>query len=133
VLSVLDAVTEEGEAPGIVVLQIFALKVGAMEEVSRWVDEGFAAYWSAGVWEQGVLVTLDAPNNYPRLPVRTDGPHLVWVGVVRDEAMLQTRLQPLIERTARALQEHGLLREAPELVLLDPTRRSRLRWRTEWS
>jgi len=31
-----------------------------------------------------VLVTLDVPNNFPQLPVRTDGPYLVWLGIVRD-------------------------------------------------
>ena len=35
-----------------------------------------------GAREAGVLVTLDAANNLPQLPVPTDGPYLV-VGVVR--------------------------------------------------
>ncbi len=131
VLPAVDVVAGGGEAPGIVVLQIFPVKAGGTEAAARQAEEGFAAYRSAGAHEAGVLVTLDAPNNYPRLPIRTDGPHLVWVGVVKDEATLQTRLAPLTERTARSL--GGLLRGAPELVLLDPTLRSRLRWRAEWS
>ena len=27
------------------------------------------------------LVTLDVTNNFPQLPIRTDGPYLVWLGV----------------------------------------------------
>jgi hypothetical protein len=126
-----DVVTGREEAPGIVVLQILAVKEGATEEAARHAEEAFAAYRAAGAREAGVLVTLDAPNNYPRLPVRTDGPHLVWVGVAKDEEAVEGRLAPLAERAARSLTARGLLRGAPELVLLDPTRRSRLRWRAE--
>ena len=120
-------------APGIVVLQIFPVNAGQTEAAARQADEAFAAYRAAGAREAGVLVTLDAPNNYPRLPVRTDGPYLVWVGVVKDETTLEARLAPLAERTASSLSAQGLLRGVPELLLLDPTRRSRLRWRAEWS
>jgi hypothetical protein len=132
VLPAVDGVAGGGEAPGIVVLQIFAVKAGGTEAAARQAEDAFTAYRAAGAHEAGVLVTLDAPNNFPRLPVRTDGPHLVWVGVVKDEATLETRLAPLMERTARSLDAQGLLRGAPELVLLDPTLRSRLRWRAEW-
>jgi NIPSNAP len=133
VLPAVDAAQEGGGPAGVVVLQIFAVKAGSTEAAARLAEEGFAAYRAAGAREAGVLVTLDAPNNYPRLPIRTDGPHLVWVGVVKDDAAFQGRLAPLAERTARALGAQGLLREPPELVLCDPTRRSRLRWRTEGS
>jgi hypothetical protein len=133
VLPPVDVVTGEAGPPGIVVLQIFPVKAGQTEAAARQADEAFAAYRAAGAREAGVLVTLDAPNNYPRLPVRTDGPYLVWVGVVKDETTLEARLAPLAERTASSLSAQGLLRGVPELVLLDPTRRSRLRWRAEWS
>jgi hypothetical protein len=40
-------------------------------------------------------------------------------------------LTPLTERSLQSLSATGLLRSPPELVILDPTRRSRLRWLTE--
>jgi hypothetical protein len=91
----------------------------------------FASYRAAGAREVGVLVTLDAPNNFPQLPVRTDGPYLVWLGIVKDNHTLDTRFTPLAERSVQMLSATDLLRGAPELVILDPTRRSRLRWFTE--
>jgi hypothetical protein len=125
-----DVVTGPETPPGVVVLQILSVKPGETEAAAREAEEAFAAYRAAGAREAGLLVTLDAPNNYPRLPIREDGPFLVWVGAVRDDAALEA-LRPLVERSARALVAGGRLREAPELVLLDPTRRSRLRWRPE--
>ena len=115
-----------------VVLQIFPVKAGATETLARQLEDSFAGYKAAGAHEAAVLVTLDAPNNYPKRPVRTDGPYLVWVGIVKDDAMLETRLAPLTERVGRSSNVQGLLHEAPELVLLEPTRRSRLRWQAEW-
>jgi hypothetical protein len=44
---------------------------------------------------------------------------------------LDTRFTPLAERSVQMLSATDLLRGAPELVILDPTRRSRLRWFTE--
>lgn len=89
-------------------------------------------YRSDGVREAGVLVTLDVPNNFPRLPFRTDGPYLVWLGIVKDDPTLESRFRPLAEGSLRLLSATGLLRGAPELVVLNPTRRSRLRWLPEW-
>ena len=100
-----------------------------MEALARQAEEAFTAYRAAGAREVAVLVTLDVPNNFPRHPIRTDGPYLVWVGIVKDDVVLEARLAPLAERAARSLSAH--LRAAPELVVLDPTRRSRLRWRSE--
>ena len=87
----------------------------------------FAAYRAAGAREAGVLVTLDVPNNFPRLPIRTDGPHLLWLGIAENDDALATRFGPLVERSARRLMATGLLRGSPELIVLDPTSRSRLR------
>ena len=89
----------------------------------------FASYRAAGAREAGVLVTLDAPNNFPQLPVRTDRPYLVWLGIVKDNKTLEAQLIPLAERSP--LSATDLLRTTPELVILDPTRRSRLRWLIE--
>jgi hypothetical protein len=78
-----------------------------------------------GAREAGVLVTLDAANNLPQLPVRTDGPYLV-VGLVENESSLKS-FTDLLESTQQSLNTRGLLRSAPEIVVLNPTRRSRLR------
>jgi hypothetical protein len=119
-----DVGADTGGAAATVVLQIFAVKDGAVEDVAGQAEDVFAAYRAAGAREAAVLVTLDVPNNFPRHPVRTDGPFLVWVGVVEDDPVLD-RLTPLAERAGQSLAAR--LRGAPELVLLDPTRRSRLR------
>ena len=132
-LPVVDAAEESGTPAGVAVLQIFGVKAGRVEAAVREAESLFSAYRDAGAHEAGVLVSLDAPNNYPRLPVRTDGPYLVWVGVAKDDAMLQDRLLPLTKRAASAPGISALLRGAPETVILDPTRRSRLRWRSEWN
>jgi hypothetical protein len=132
VLPAVDLADERG-VTGVVAMQIFAVRPGKIDECSRQAEEAFAAYRAAGAHEAGVLVTLDVPNNYPRLPIRTDGPYIVWVGVLKDDAVLQGRLAPLFERAAQSLATCGLFRGDAELVLLDPTRRSRLRWWPEWN
>jgi len=132
VLPTADLATEAEGPAGVAVLHVFAVKPGAVEAAARRAEDAFAAYRSAGAREAGVLVTLDVPNNFPRLPIRTDGPYLVWVGIVKDDPGL-ARLAHLAERAARSLEAEGLLRGTPELVVLDPTRRSRLRWRPEWN
>jgi hypothetical protein len=47
---------------------------------------------------------------------------------VKDAGALKERMAPLAARAARSLGASGLLREDPELVVIEPTRRSRLRW-----
>ena len=132
VLPAVDLGAEAAGAAGVVVLQILRVKATDVDALARQAEEEFATYRAAGAREAAVLVTLDVPNNFPRLPIRTDGPYLVWVGVVKDDAVLD-HLAPLLERTARSLSARGGLRGAPEVVLLDPTRRSRLRWSQEWN
>ena len=128
VLPPVDPVTEAGGAAGVVVAQIFALKPDGVEAFAKAAEPVFAAYRASGAREAGVLVTLDAKNNFPQLPVRTDGPFLIWLGVLEDSRTLQASFTPEEERALPALLATGLLREAPELVVLDPTPRSRLRW-----
>jgi hypothetical protein len=131
VLPSVDPVTERKGAQGVVVAQIFAVKANSVEAFAQEAEAAFAGYRAAGAREAGVLVTLDAPNNFPQLPVRTDGPYLVWLGIVKDNQALETQFTPLAERSSKSLSATGLLRGAPELVILDPTRRSRLRWLPE--
>jgi hypothetical protein len=127
-LPAVDPVTEERGAQGIVVAQIFAVKKGSEEAFAKQAEAAFDAYRIEGVHPAGVLVSLDVPNNFPQLPIRADGPFLVWLGVVGDEATLDRRLAPILTSAERALATGGLLRDAPERVVMDPTPRSRLRW-----
>jgi hypothetical protein len=131
VLPSVDPVVERKGAQGVVVAQIFAVKANSVDAFAQQAEATFAGYRAAGAREAGVLVTLDTPNNFPQLPVRTDGPYLVWLGVVKDNQALETQFTPLAERSSQSLSATGLLRGAPELVFLGPTRRSRLRWLAE--
>jgi len=128
VLPAVDPVTEERGAQGIVVAQIFAVAKGREEAFAQQAEAAFASYRIDGVHPAGVLVSLDVPNNFPQLPVRTDGPFLVWLGVVRDNATLDAQLVPRLAAAEQSLAVGGLLRGAPERVVMDPTPRSRLRW-----
>jgi len=128
ILPAVDPITEANEAQGVLVAEIFAVKANSVENFAKEAEKTFASYRAAGVREAGVLVTLDVPNNYPQLPIRTDGPYLVWLGILKDNQMLENDFTPLAERSLQSLSATGLMRGAPELVVLDPTRRSRLRW-----
>ena len=130
VLPAVDAVDEADGAHGVVVAQIFAIKPGAnsVETFAAAASETFTGYRAAGARPLGVLTTLDVPNNFPQLPFRTDGPYLVWLGVVESDDILNARLAPLASRRAGALERTDLLRGSPDWLVLDPTPRSQLRW-----
>lgn len=128
VLPAVDPVDEPDGAHGIVVAQIFAVKKGSEEAFAQRAEAAFARYRGTGVHPACVLVTLDVPNNFPQLPIRSDGPWLVWLGVVRDQAMLHGGFSAAMDAVEQSLTASGLLRGAPERVLMDPTPRSRLRW-----
>jgi len=128
VLPAVDPVTEEDGARGIVVAQIFAVKKGREDAFAKQAEAAFAAYRIDGVHPAGVLVSLEVPNNFPQLPIRTDGPFLVWLGVSRDETTLDRQLAPILTSVETSLAAGGLSRGAPERVVMDPTPRSRLRW-----
>jgi hypothetical protein len=131
VLPAVDPVAEAKGAQGVVVAQIFAVKANRVDAFAQQAEATFATYRAAGVREAGVLVTLDVPNNFPQLPVRTDGPYLVWLGIIKDTQTLEAGFKGLAEHSLQTFSSTGLLRGAPELVILDPTRRSRLRWLAE--
>lgn len=128
VLPAVDPVEEKNGAQGVVVVQIFAVKANSVDAFAQQVETTFASYRAAGVREAGVLTTLDVKNNFPQLPVRTDGPYLVWLGIAKDNQVLEKQFRPVVERSLQSVTATGLLRGTPELVILDPTRRSRLRW-----
>jgi len=128
ILPAVDPVSEASGAQGIVVAQIFAVKANSVEAFAKEAETTFASYQAAGAREAGVLVTLDVTNTFPQLPIRTDGPYLLWMGIFKDNQMLENEFAPVAERSLPSFSETGLLRAAPELVILDPTHRSRLRW-----
>ena len=128
ILPAVDPVTEPNGAQGVVVAQVFAVKTGSVEAFADAAKPTFGKYRNAGAREAGILVTLDVRNNFPQLPVRTDGPYLVWLGILRDNQTLEKEFTPVADDAKTALTATGLLRDTPELIVLDPTPRSRLRW-----
>ncbi len=126
-LPAVDPVAEPHGAQGVAVAQLFQVADGQLAACAAAADAWFARYHGNGVVEAGVLATLDAPNNFPRHPVRTDGSWLVWVGILRDDAALDA-LHPMFVQAAADLDGAGLLTAPAELLVLDPGLRSRLRW-----
>jgi hypothetical protein len=127
VLPAVDPVDEPDGAHGIVVAEIFPVNKGSEDAFAKQARAGLARYAAAGVRPAGVLVSLDVPNNFPQLPIRGDGPWVVWLGVVRDAASLET-LEAAMTDAQKGFDATGLLRGAPERLVMDPTPRSRLRW-----
>jgi hypothetical protein len=126
-LPAVDPVDEPRGAEGIVVAQLLPLAAGRETEFATDAGSLFDRYRIEGVRPAGVLATLDVPNNFPQLPVREDGPWLVWLGIARDEEALR-RLRDAMAATERELVDGGGLRGAPETIVMDPSPRSRLRW-----
>ena len=127
-LPAVDPVDAPASARGVAVAQIFPIRPDQTDAVALRAAPYFARYRAAGAREAGVLVTLDAKNNFPQLPVREDGPYLVWLGLFPGDAARQGPFASLAEEASGALAASGLLRGTPELLVLDPTARSRLRW-----
>jgi hypothetical protein len=128
ILPAVDPLAEPDGARGIIVAFIYPIKANSVEAFAKQAESTFARYRAAGAREAGVLVTLDATNNFPQLPIRTDGPYLVWLGLLRDNETLERELTPVVENSISSLTATGLLRGAPEFIVLDPAPRSRLRW-----
>ena len=127
VMPAVDPVDEPHGAHGVVVAQIFAVRKGDEDAFAQRAQAAFAQYTGAKVRPAGVLVTLDVPNNFPQLPIRTGGPFLVWLGVVEDDTALRN-FEAVASQVEHGLESTGMLRGTPERLVLDPTPRSRLRW-----
>lgn len=132
VLPAVDPVREPDGANGVLVAEIFSVKKGRVDDFLRQAEPQFARYRAAGMREVGLLQTLDVPNNFPQLPIREDGPFVVWLGIVKDEKALEARFEPPRAESVKAFTATGLLRSEPEIVIMDPTGRSRLRWFPAW-
>jgi hypothetical protein len=95
-------------------------------------DEGFTAFFlddlapqltEAGLSLLGAYVPEEAPNNFPRLPVRPDAKVLVWFTRVERAETCAAALRALRARPElRAYEER-----AAQVLRLAPTGRSRLR------
>lgn len=127
-LPAVDPVAEPKGAQGVIVIEIYAVKKAELQPFSARALPAFSRYEVPGVRPAGVLVTLEGPNNFPLLPFRTDGPYLVALHILRDQSVLEKTFDPLLARTNRQLMASGMLRRAPEVLVLDPAPRSRLRW-----
>lgn len=123
ILPAVDPVKEPQGAKGTGVALLCTVKPGSAEAFAQQAEATFARLRGAGMREAAVLVTLDATNNFPQLPIRTDGPHLVWLGFAADDQPLGAAAE-----AAKTLFGTGLLRAEPEVIVLDPAKRSRLRW-----
>jgi hypothetical protein len=103
-------------------------------------DEGFSTFFhdklkpaldAGGVTVVAAYVPLDAPNNFPRLPVRNDRKLLVWFVRGDSHEAILARLDAVRQSSGWRETIEEPLREAreraPQILRLDPTPRSRLR------
>jgi hypothetical protein len=125
-----DPVTEPLGANGIAVAQIFKVREEMRDAFLLKAEAAFADYRGQGLIEAAILKTLDVPNNFPQHPIRTDGTYVVWLGLLREQRVLDA-LRPAFDAAAASLAGSGMLDAATELVILDPCQRSRLRWAAE--
>lgn len=127
ILPAVDPIREAGGYRGVAVALICRLNAGAADSFAKLAEPVLARYRAAGAREAGVFLTLEVPNNFPQLPVRNDGPYLVWLGLLPDDAALD-RFRQVADPAMATLTGTGMVRGIPELVVLDPTPRSRMRW-----
>ena len=127
VLPAVDPVDESGGVHGILVVQLLPVATGRADAVAAALADAAARYPREGVFDAGLLRTLDAPNNFPQLPVRTDGDWVAWIGMARDAGAL-ARLEVAMDAVERQLDASGDLRARAERIVAAPTPRSRLRW-----
>jgi hypothetical protein len=118
-LAPVDPAVEPDGAQGLAVAQLLPCPPGRLEECAHAADPWFARYNGRGMIEAGILASLDEAGDEPAW--------LVWLGLLRDDAALAA-LRPQCQACADALAAAGLLAGAPELLVLAPAPRSRLRW-----
>ena len=125
-LPAVDPVAEPQGAQGLAVAQVFPVAEGRLADCARAAEAWFAHYGGRGVTEAGILATLPRDGR-PAHGGGSPAGHLVWLGVLCDEAALAS-LTPMFHACAAALQQAGLLAGPAELRVLEPAPRSRLRW-----
>jgi hypothetical protein len=127
VLPAVDPVDESRGAHGILVVQLLPVAKGRADAVASALANAATRYPHEGVFDAGLLRTLDAPNNFPQLPVRADGEWVAWIGMARDAGAL-SRLQAAMDAVERQRDAGDDLRARAERIVAAPTPRSRLRW-----
>lgn len=127
VLPAVDPVDGPDGTHGILVVQLLPVPAGRADAVVAVLADAAKAWPRDGVLDAGLLQTLDAPNNFPQLPVRTDGAWVAWIGMARDAGAV-SRLETAMDALERRLDADGDLRAPAERIVADPTPRSRLRW-----
>jgi len=127
VLPAVDPLREPDGARGLVFAHLFAVQAEALDAIARDAEAIFAVPAGDDVRAAGLLATLDAPNNFPQHPVRGDGPFVVSLVTCADDAAL-ARCLPAARATEETLAARGFLGAPAERLILEPTRRSRLRW-----
>ncbi|MDT8067246.1 MAG: NIPSNAP family protein [Terriglobia bacterium] len=131
VLRAVDPVKEATGMRGVAVAQIFPIKPGTLKAFMQKAENQFSSYESTSLRGAGLFVTSDMPNNFPQHPVRSDGPFVVWFGIAQDDEVAD-RFREAAEKVAKAMEGTNLLLGEPEVVILEPTSRSRMRWLPEW-
>lgn len=127
VLPAVDPVDEPRGVHGTLVVQLLPVGQGRADAVAMALADATTRYPREGVLDAGLLRTLDAPNNFPQLPVRSDGDWVAWIGMVRDAGAL-SRLEAAMDAVEGRLDASGDLRARAERIVAAPTPRSRLRW-----
>ena len=126
VLPAVNPLTEPRGATGVVLSLIFPVKPDRVEAFIADAEKALARY-PAAIREIGMFVTLNERNNFPQHPIRTDGPFVCWFGIAKDDAALE-RAGAATKEILASLTATGALSGTPEVMTLDPSRRSRLRW-----
>jgi hypothetical protein len=126
VLPSVNPLTEPQGATGVILSLIFPVKPDRVETFIADAEKAFARY-PTDLREIGMFVTLNERNNFPQLPVRTDGPFVCWLGIAKDDSVVE-RARAVTKEIMESLTATGALSGTPEVMTLDPSKRSRLRW-----
>ncbi len=127
VLAAVDPVDEADTPRGFLLAQVLAVHPGEAAAFIQRCEHEFVRYRSVGVREVGILATFEGANTFPQHTVRADGPHIVWLGLAKDDTEAG-RLRLTMQEMGQRLLDQGDLREPAEILELEPTPRSRLRW-----
>ncbi len=116
-----------GDAPGMVDINIFALREPPSTASIAAARAAGAVLRAGGAREAAWYVTESAPNNFPRLPVRDGVQVLVGVALFADRAAFETFVQEGRWQTEAAPLLQPFVEGPPRALRLSPTARSALR------
>jgi hypothetical protein len=122
-----DPVLERDTDRGRVFAQVFSVAEGRIGDFLHAAHDTFASYRSMGIREVALLSSFGGANTFPQHAVRTDGPHVVWLGMTNDPSF-DSKIRAAVSAEGERWASSNLVRGPPELLVLEPTRRSRLRW-----